>query len=80
MILVKCAVNGCHPLKCINLAAPLHVHTHSVFNIEWTMKTGALFENVKVWAISRPPHRPSTSPAFFISLPPKYNKKVILHN
>ena len=54
MVLIERAVSGRHPLKCIDLAALLHVQTHGVFNIESTLKAGALFENVEVQAISGP--------------------------
>jgi hypothetical protein len=43
-------VSGGHPLKCIDPAAPLHMETHGVFNIELTLKAGALIKDIKVEA------------------------------
>jgi len=79
VILVEGAVNGRHLLKRIDLAASLHVEAHCVFNIKLALKARALFENVEVWAISAPPHRPSGSPAFFLSLTPNYDKEFVSH-
>ncbi len=79
MILIESAVNGRHLLKRIDLAASLHVEAHCIFNIKLTLKARALFENVEVWAISAPPHRPSGSPACFLSLTPKYDKEFVSH-
>jgi len=79
MILVESAVNGCQSLKCIDLAASLHVEAHGVFNIQLTLKARALFKNVEVRASFGPSHRPSGFPVFSLSLTPKYNKEFASH-
>ena len=80
VVLVEGAVSGRDPLKCIDLAAPLHVETHGVFNIELTLKAGALLENVEVQAACSSWRLPSHSQAISLSLAPKYDKKIVLHD
>ena len=78
-ILVESTVNGRHSLKGIDLAAPLHVEAHCIFNVELTLKARALFENFKVWITSGPPNRSYGSPAFFLSLTSQYDKEFVSH-
>jgi hypothetical protein len=80
MVFVKRAVNGCHPLKFINLAALLNVQTHCVFCIKLALKTGALLENFEVWVSVISSYRPHGILAPFLVGPsPQYDKKSISH-
>jgi hypothetical protein len=79
MILVKRAVSGGHPLKCVDLAALLDVKAHGIFDIELTLKTGALFKNVEIQAPFGQGPLPSHSSAVVLSLSPEYDKKSISH-
>jgi hypothetical protein len=80
VVLVKRTVYGRHPLKRVNLAALPNVKTHSVFNMELTLKTGASLEHVEVEVILDLSHATPPSRAVLLGLTPKYDKEVILHN
>jgi len=74
LILIKRAMDSCHPLKLLNLAARFHIHTCGVFYIQLALKAGTLIQNIKVWLISILPHCPCAFSACFLSFCAKYDK------
>jgi hypothetical protein len=46
LILIKRAVDSCHPLKLLNLAARFHIHTCGVFYIQLALKAGTFIQNI----------------------------------
>ncbi len=79
MAFVKRAVNGCHPLKLVNLAARLHIRTYGIFYVEVALKAGALVKEIKVRLNSTLPDRHYASSGPVVGLPSKYDKKIISH-
>ncbi len=79
VVFVKGAVNGCHLLKFVNLAAPRHIRTHGIFNVQLAPQAGTLFKDTKVWLISMSSRRSYALLAPFLALCPEYDKKLILH-
>jgi hypothetical protein len=74
LIFIKRAMDSCHPLKLLNLAARFHIHTCGVFYIKLALKAGTLIQNIKVWLVSILPHWPYNFPTRFLSFCAKYDK------
>jgi len=79
MVLVKSAMNGCHLLKSVNLAACIYIHTCSTLNIQLTTKAWALFENIKAWPIFIPFHSPCVLYIRSLVACAKYDEQFISH-
>ena len=72
LIFIKRAMDSCHSLKLLNLAARFYIHTRGVFCIELALKAGTLIQNIKVWLVSilwRWPYNFSTR---FLATGPQY--------
>ena len=79
MIFIQSAVNGCHLLKFVNLAAPLHIRTNSIFYIQLALQARALLEDIKVWLSSISLYRLYALEATFLAPCRGYDKKPISH-
>jgi hypothetical protein len=79
LIFIKRAMDSCHSLKLLNLAARFHIHTCGVFYIQLALKAGTLIQNIKVWLISILPNCPGAFSACFLSFCAKYDKQLIFH-
>ncbi len=79
LILIKCAMDSCHLLKFVNLAACINIQTCGVFYIQLTPKAGALLENIKVWLMSVRPHPPYRFSPPCLVPGTYYDKKLISH-
>ena len=79
MVFVQSAVNGCHLLKFVNLAAPLHIRTSSICYIQLALQARTLLEDIKVWLSSISPYRLYALSATCLALCRRYDKKPISH-
>jgi hypothetical protein len=70
LIFIKRAMDSCHSLKLLNLAARFYVHTCGVFYIELALKAGTLIQNINVWLVSILPHRPYNFSTRFLATGP----------